>query len=984
MYLNCHSYFSLRHGTLSVEELVAWAQSLGIRSLALTDIHNSSACYEFVRRCREADISPVVGMEFRRQDELLYVALARNLEGFREINRFYSIYQHEGVAFPELPPNWSQVYVIYPWHKRERLSLSENEYLGIRPSEVPQLFRSRYRHRQEKLVVLQPVTYRNKKGYHAHRLLRAIDHNCLLSQLKPTAHAATDELMLPPDQLRSIFADYPQILANSQQLLHNCVFDFSFQERHTKQNFTGHKYDDMVLLESLASRGLAKRYGPNHKQAQQRLERELKVIDQLDFNAYFLITWDFVRFGQSCGFHHVGRGSGANSLVAYCLGITDVDPLELDLYFERFLNPKRTSPPDFDIDYSWKDRDAVIDYVFKRYGQRHTALLATYQHFKARSVLREISKTLGIPKGEVDRLLSQPEIKAEEVDEVTRLAVRYAHYIKGFPSHLSLHAGGILIAKNPIHAYTATDMPPKGFPITHFDMYEAEAIGLHKFDILSQRGLGHIQEATELIYQNHQISINVHEPDKLKKDEKVRRLLARGRTVGCFYIESPAMRQLLQKLGCADYPTLVAASSVIRPGVARSGMMRSYIERHNGKPFQYLHPQFAEILEETYGVMVYQEDVLKVAHLFGGVSLAEADLLRRAMSGKFRTRTEFEQVKDRFFEECRKKGHPEALIEEVWRQMESFAGYSFCKAHSASYAVESYQSLYLKAHYPLEFIVAVINNFGGFYDLELYLHEARTWGGEVHAPCVNQSSSLTSLKGQHIYLGFGQVKSLRERVARAIEAEREAHGPFRDLLDFMQRVPIQLEQLILLIRVGAFAFTQRSKANLLWEARLRAPKYRARQQQETLFDTQPKDFQIPELPASAIEDAYDEMELLGFPLCSPFKLLQKPVPNSLYVRDLPQQLGQNVQLVGYLITYKTTRTVNGKLMQFINFVDATGHFLDVVSFPEQVARYPLRGRGLYLLQGKVVEEFGVFSLELSQLKKLSLQPDPRLEEAGRI
>lgn len=979
MYLNCHTYFSLRYGTLSIEELVELALAFGVRTLALTDVHNTSACYDFVRRCRAVDIDPVVGMEFRRQDELLYVALARNLEGFREINEFYSTYQHEGVAFPELPPNWSQVYVIYPWHKHDRLALADNEFLGIRPTELNQLFRSRYRHRQEKLVVLQPVTYKDKRSYNAHRLLRAIDHNTLLTKLKPHQYAEKDELMLPQEQLQGYFSDYPQILQNTKQILYDCVFDFTFGERHTKQNYTGHKYDDMVLLESLAQRGLERRYGLGNKTAQQRMARELQIIDQLDFNAYFLITWDFVRFSQSCGFYHVGRGSGANSLVAYCLGITDVDPLELDLYFERFLNPKRTSPPDFDIDYSWKDRDQVIDYVFKRYGQRHTALLATYQHFKARSVIREIGKVFGIPKAEIDQLLSKPTLKASDVDDVTRQAVRYAHYIKGFPSHLSIHAGGILIAKQPIHSYTATNMPPKGFPITHFDMYEAEAIGLHKFDVLSQRGLGHIKESAELIYQNHERSIDVHDISRFKKDEKVRRLLATGRTVGCFYIESPAMRQLLQKLGCADYPTLVAASSVIRPGVARSGMMRAYIERHNGHPFRYLHPQLGEILGETYGVMVYQEDVIKVAHYFGGVDLAEADMLRRAMSGKFRTHQEFQEVSESFFQGCREKGYPEPIIQEVWRQMESFAGYSFCKAHSASFAVESYQSLYLKAHYPLDFIVAVINNFGGFYDAELYFHEARTWGATVYPPCVNEGAYMTSLKGQHIYVGFVHIKSLGQKLAKQLEAERTTHGPFRDLIDFMRRVPIHLEQLILLIRAGAFSFTGRTKANLLWEAHIRAPKYQVKKQRETLFDTQPKDFQLPDLPQAPLEDAYDEMELLGFPLCSPFGLLTQSIPNCLYVRDFPRRLGQEVEILGYLITVKTVKTVNGKFMQFANFVDGTGYFLDVTIFPTELEQYPLRGRAVYWLKGKVVAEFGVFSLELKHLKKLAYQPDPRLE-----
>lgn len=983
MYLNCHSQFSLKYGTLSIEALVEQASQLNIKALALTDIHNTSACYTFVKACREKDIHPVVGMEFRRGDELLYVAIAKNMEGFHEINSFHASYQHDGVAFPELPPHWSHVYVIYPWSKRDHLSLTDHEYLGIRPTEVNQLLRSRYRHRQEKLVILQPVTYQDRRGYNAHRLLRAIDYNTLLSKLKPHQQAGTDEFLISPDHLQQIFSAYPQILKNTEKLLSNCHFDFSFDQRLTKQNYTHHKYDDMVLLEKLAKEGLHRRYGKHNKAARNRMERELQIIDNLDFNAYFLVTWDFVQYSRSRNFYHIGRGSGANSLVAYCLGITDVDPIELDLYFERFLNPKRTSPPDFDIDYSWKDRDEVIDYIFKRYGQRHTALLATYQHFKARSVVREIGKVFGMPKSEIDNLLSQPEIKSDQLDSVTRTAVRYAHYLKGMPSHLSIHAGGILISEKPIHNYTATDMPPKGFPITHFDMYEAEAINLHKFDVLSQRGLGHIKESANLIHQNHKISIDVHDINRFKQDEKIRRLLATGRTVGCFYIESPAMRQLLQKLGCADYETLVAASSVIRPGVARSGMMRAYIERHNGKHFQYLHPKLKDILGETYGVMVYQEDVIKVAHLFAGVDLAEADMLRRAMSGKFRTNQEFQQVADSFFAGCRTKGYTESAIQELWRQMESFAGYSFCKAHSASYAVESYQSLFLKAHYPLDFIVAVINNFGGFYDAELYFHEARTWGAEVHPPCVNQGTHLTSLRGEHIFVGFIHIKSLAKTLGERITEEREAHGIFRDLTDFMRRVPIHIEQLMLLIRAGGFGFTGRSKASLLWEARMRAPKYQAHKQRETLFDTQPKDFELPDLPQSDLEDAYDEMELLGFPLCSPFKLLKTKPANCIYVRDFPQYLGQEVEILGYLVTIKTTKTIKNELMQFANFVDATGYFLDVTIFPQEVARYPLRGRAVYWMKGKIVEEFGVYSLEMKQLKKLAYEVDPRLEEEFR-
>jgi DNA polymerase III alpha subunit len=408
-------------------------------------------------------------------------------------------------------------------------------------------------------------------------------------------------------------------------------------------------------------------------------------------------------------------------------------------------------------------------------------------------------------------------------------------------------------------------MPPKGFPTTQWDMYTAEEIGFEKLDILSQRGIGHIKESAEIILRNRGIDVDVHAIQKFKKDKLVKEYLKKGETKGCFYVESPSMRQLLQKLRCEDYLTLVAASSIIRPGVARSGMMKEYIYRfHNPNNFSYIHPVMKEQLEETYGVMVYQEDVLKVCHHFAGLDLADADILRRAMSGKHRSRQEMQRIVDRFFSNCREKGYSEQITNEIWRQIESFAGYSFSKAHSASYAVESFQSLYLKSHFPLEFMVAVINNFGGFYRTWVYVHEAKRYGASIQQPCVNKSFYKTTIYQKDIYLGFIHIMSLEEKIGKAIELERNS-GEFRDLHDFVTRVNPGLEQVVLLIRSGAFRFTGKKKATLLWEAHMMMNKIKP-ESIKPLFAPQVKNFTLPDFEQRTLDDAYDEIELIGFPV----------------------------------------------------------------------------------------------------------------------
>ncbi len=976
MHLNNHSYFSLRYGTYSIDALVKEAVVRGIESMALTDINNSSGMIDFVSSCKENNIKPIGGMEFRDGDKLLFTGIAINNEGFRELNEYMSAINLKERKYHIKAPAFNNVYVIYPFPSSINYKLKDNEFIGIRPSQIHKLI-SLKNDILSKMVIQQPVTYKDNNTWYLHKNLRSIDHNILLSHLTPDMHAGKDEYFLQQDTIFNIFSQYPQIVKNTISIIDECNIDFDYNSHKNKKTFTGSRYDDRILLKKLTNDGMKYRYG-NNKNAQKRINGELEIIDKLGFSSYFLITWDIIRYSLSRGFYHVGRGSGANSVVAYCLKITDVDPIELNLYFERFINPKRTSPPDFDIDYSWKDREEVQDYIFKRYGRKHTAFLGTSVTFKGKSIYRELGKVHGLPKSEIDALTKNPAFEVNR-NQITKHIHQIAKLMVDFPNQRSIHAGGILISEEPITCYTALDLPPKGFPTTQWDMYVAENIGFEKLDILSQRGIGHIKDAAELVRQNQSINIDVHQVERFKKDPKVKAQLRRAETNGCFYIESPATRGLLKKLKCDNYLTLVAASSIIRPGVAKSGMMREYIHRfHNPDKFEYIHPVMKEQLEETYGVMVYQEDVLKVCHHFAGLDLADADVLRRAMSGKHRGKGEFKRIVDKFFSNCKERGYPDETTKEVWRQIESFAGYSFSKAHSASYAVESFQSLYLKAHYPLEFQVAVINNFGGFYHTWVYFNEARRQGGILHLPCVNNSDINTNISGKDIYVGFTHVAKLESKTSGAIIDERNENGLFLSLEDFIQRVALGIEQLLLLVRINAFRFTGKHKSQLLWEAHLLQKTNKQIPKSSRLFNSASKKFELPILVHNSLEDAYDEIELLGFPVSTTnFNILKTEFRGDILACDLDNNIGKKVRMVGLLVTIKYVRTVKKEMMHFGTFLDVKGEFFDTTHFPDSLRNYPFRGHGIYLMLGKVVTEFGYASIEVEKLAKLPLHSDPR-------
>lgn len=978
MYLNTHTYYSFKYGVMSPEELVEEALAHQCRQLALTDINSTSGCLYYAKHAQEQGVNVILGVDFRQNNIQKFIAIATNNEGFKSINLLLTEALSGKRDFPEEAEYLDSAFVVYPLANQPNRLLALNEYIGITAADVFQFRLKNKRHPDHKYVALNTATVRNKKDYNAHRLLRAIDQNTLLSKLSPLAQGELHQRFYSPTELMERFKGAEFLLDNTARLLSQCSLHFYFNDPlHTqnKKTFTQSATLDYHLLRTLAEDGLQYRFGRKPSdEVKQRMEKELTVIRDCNFVPYFLINHAIVNYARQKGYFYVGRGSGANSLVAYLLKITNVDPIELDLYFERFINPSRKSPPDFDVDFSWKDRNDVTDFIFKTFP--NTALLGAFVTFQQRSVIRELGKVLGIPADEIKTIQRSGDHR--ELDHVARLCLSYSRYIHGLPNHLSIHSSGIVITEEPIQHFSATSMPPKGFPTAHFDMHIAEDAGIYKYDILGQRGLGKIKDALEIIERNQPQAppIDIDDVRSFKQDEKVKDLLRRGDSIACFYVESPAMRALMKKLEVDDYKGLVAASSIIRPGVSQSGMMQEFIKRHKNPHLRAsIHPVLGEILNETYGVMVYQEDVLKVAHYFAGLSLEESDKLRRGMSWKFRERPEFMEVQKKFYANCDAKGYDRKLTTEIWRQIESFANYAFAKGHSASYAVESYQSLYLKAYYPLEYMVATINNFGGFYHTEHYLQEARLKGASIQAPCVNKSLHITTIHHKEICLGFQHVKGLDTALSKAILLARKQAGPFLHMEDLCNRVSVNLEMITILIRVNALRFTGKTKAQLLWEAHfLLGDKRKTNPNPKLFVERSDRKLDIPKLEGAEFEDAYDDIEQLGFPLSSPFDLLDEDVfADSIPSAEFPQYIGKKVKVIAYLVHVKRTKT-KGRVveeMSFGTFMDRNGQFLDSVHFPATHKHYRFKGKGCYLLEGKISSDYGHLSLETEYMEKLA-------------
>ena len=947
--------------------------------MLLAEVNQSGATIQAIRE-RGLEIHPAI--DLRVGTSRIAVLIPKSYAAFEAMNRWVS-WVWRAAPSPETLGDAQMIHpelaIVYSLSCMPIRPLRENEWVGV---EVGEQVRAQSRPNRDKHLAWCSMYFRDSSDRNAHCLLRAIDQNALLSQL-------TSEDVLPAqhrwESLSSVELRFDRALwRRSCQFLDGLPsWDIDFGEGGSLKNlrhYTGSAEKDRALLRMLCEDALPYRYPQASQEIRTRLDKELSLIEQKGFISYFLINWDIIRYAQKQDFFYVGRGSGANSVVAYLLQITHVDPIELELYFERFINLYRQSPPDFDIDFSWRDRPRMTEYIFNRYP--NVALLGAMNTFQYRAVTRELGKVFGMPKVEIDLLTRG---KVTRGDALAERVLKYSQRLQGLPNHMSLHSSGILISERPLASYSTAFMPPKGYQTVDFDMYSAEDIGLHKFDILGQRGLSKITETLEIIRaaQPKEAPPDIHNIPMIKSDPKSLKLLMTGGAMACFYVESPAMRMLMTKLRTQSYLELVAASSVIRPGVAQSGMMKTYIDRHrNPDRRREAHPILQDIMPETYGVMVYQEDVIRVAHIYAGLTLGEADVLRRGMSGKFRSRAEFQQVAEKFMSNCREKGHPEVEFREIWRQIESFAGYAFAKGHSASYAVESFQCLFLKAHYPLAFLVATVNNGGGYYRAETYLQEARRLGAVIESPCVNEGQSSTLLTSdRRIILGTQRIREINHEFCQRIDIERAKSGEFIDLEDFMCRMhgsthKLHLDQLLLLIRADAFRFTQVPKKELLWAAHRR---YNPAPPQALSMFRQTRQFKLPSLSQSALEDAHDQLDLLGFPLCNPFNLYTGwREACGVAAAEWPRHVGRRVQCAGYLVVMKDTRTHHGEWMQFGTFQDSDGDVFDTVHFPEVTRKYGIRGRrGVFVLSGVLTSEYDHISLEVDHVSVCEMLPNPK-------
>jgi error-prone DNA polymerase len=998
--LTVRSSYSLMWGTAAVKQVCLAARRLGYTSLALTDTDNLYGLWPFLRICRREGLTPIVGAEVTDSaSKRRAVCLVENETGYRNLCRLLTR-RHLDADFnlQTALPKYAAGLVVLTRHA-DLLQLWHSAGVVVaaamprHPLSASHRLRRTAAHLKIPLVATPGNFFLQPEDAAVHRLLRAIACNTSLSRLTADDVVPADAWLASPAEYQRRFAVCPEALWATHALAERLAFTGPRFGTVMPPFLNENGNDPARRLRRAAYGGARQRYGRELSEAVvERLEHELDCITEMGFAAYFLIVRDIVRRSpRTCG-----RGSGAASLVAYCLGITNVCPLKHNLYFERFLNPGRKDPPDIDVDFAWDERDDVLAAVLDQY-RGHAAMVCNHVLFQPRMAIREVAKVFGLADGEIGRiskrlprfwqaresesellngLEQRPESKALEFPPPWPEILALAQRLIGTPRYLSVHPGGVVITPRPVDEYVPLQRAPKGVPIIQWEKDAAEDAGLVKIDLLGNRSLGVIRDAVANVRSNGIAFDDFHwEPeDDLATQEAV----AQGRTMGCFYIESPAMRLLQQKSRVGDFAHLVIHSSIIRP--AANEFIREYIRRLHGGPWQPLHPLLAEVLEETFGIMVYQEDVSRAATALAGFSHAEADALRKVMSKKDREH-ELRDFQRRFFAGAHARGITAAQVTAIWDMMMSFSGYSFCKPHSASYARVSFQAAYLKVHYPAELMAAVISNQGGFYSTFAYVSEARRLGITILPPEVNASAIRWTGRGSSIRVGLLAIKGLSAETRQAIVSGRR-HQPYQDMQDILVRVRPAEDEARALIHCGALDDVNPggNRALLLWQLAgwLNSRAKKSRPPPILLFG-HPMTVSAGDLPPLPPEDERErlrrEFAVLGF-LCDrhPMELYADALRKLNVVKavDLPQHLGRRVRLAGWLITGKVVTTKHGDPMEFLTFEDETG-IVETTFFPEAYHRFchMLDSNRPYLLAGKVEEDWGAITLTVDQVAPIA-------------
>ena len=848
------------------------------------------------------------------------------------------------------------------------------------------------------------VAFARPDSHGLHLVLNAIRLICPVTRVPPGEAADRECYLKPAGAMGELFRDYPysaapEAVPNTREIAGTCDFRFDLGARLFPVADLPPGETPFSHLTKLCFEGAARRYNPLTSKALDRLHLELDTIERLGFTPYFLVVNEIARFCRERDIPAAGRGSAAGSMVAYVLGITYIDPLEHDLYFERFLSSARDDPPDIDLDVSWCRRDEVLDFIYRRFGRDRVAMICTFATMKARMAVRDVAKAMGLPPDEVDRFSrSIPHCRASQIEAVAsaipscrdlpadrepyRTILDTCARLDGFPRHLSIHAGGVVIADRPLTDLVPLERATKGFVITQYDMGPIERLGLVKMDILGQKGLSVIEDTAAWAGRNHGVR---PDPGGLRRDDpETLELLCRGRTLGVFQIESPAMRSLLQSVKPRCIEDLTLTIALIRPGASGSGMKELFLLRRAGRePVVYLHPDLEPILSESLGTFVYQEQVMKAAVAVAGFTPAEADNLRRSMTHR-RSFGQMETLRERFMAGAAGRGVPGVVAHAVFESLAKFAGYGFPKAHAATYGEFSYQAAYLKAHYPAEFMAAVLANEAGFYHRSVYVEEAKRLGVRVALPDINRSEADFRVRDGALYFGLSRVKCVHRRTVESILAAR-ADFPFTSLSDFLSRVDATEEEAAALIKCGAFDSLENTRPELLWKLKIMYP--RARAGRRAAGGDMPLPLvaaavkinpptALPMLPDYAPARRLQmELEYLEASVsCHPLEIL---VPGELArarVRStgLESHLGETVSLVGWLIAQRRAVTKKRDYMQFLTFEDLAGTF-EATVFPRDYQRLgALVGLSrVHRVTGTVSDRTGSISLIASDLEPLA-------------
>jgi DNA polymerase-3 subunit alpha len=869
VHLHTHSEYSLLDGANRITELVAQVKKLGMDSLAVTDHGNLHAAWSFYEEAKAQRIRPILGFEAylafgpRQAREkpswapAAYshlVLLAKNRAGYRNLTRLSSIgyiegfYRRPRIDKEVLEQHAEGIVCLAACLSGEvALHLRQGKYedakasaqwlakvfgtdgfwLEVQQHGIPEeriVTEGMLRLGQELglgVVATNDAHYLRREDAEAHDVLLAIGTGSDLDDPKRFRFLGEESYVKSEREMRALFPDHPEVLANTERVADLC--EFEFEKKYYLPSFPrpAAYASDESLLEHLATTGAERRYGsPLPPAVAERLAYELGVINRAGYAGYFLIVQDFIAAARERGIPvGPGRGSAAGSIVAYALGITNVCPLKFDLLFERFLNPERVSMPDIDVDFCFERRGEVIEYVRERYGRASVGQIVTFGTMKARAAVKDVARVLRIPPGEADRItklipsgpaysltIEDARKKVDELKELVRGNPGYdrlmnlSSRIEGISRHMSVHAAGVVIAPGPLSEYVPVcTAPTKGAGaatdgeesiITQYEMGALEKVGMLKMDLLGLKTLTVIHDACATIIRRTGVALDM---DGLEFDDPaVYQLLREGRTSGVFQFESPLATETLRSMKCDRFDDLVATNALLRPGPLDAGMHTVFIRRKLGlEKVSYPHPSLKDILEPTYGVITYQEQVMRIANVLAGFTLAEADVLRKAVGKK-----DAELIKKelgKFCERAMALGHPRRLVDDLAAQIETFGRYGFNKSHSVAYSILSFQTAWLKAHYPAEFMAALLSSEIGNTDKVVqYINEARELGLEILPPDVNESGFKFTVVGDHrIRFGLGAVRNVGEGAIDSIIAGRQS-GPFQAVTDLVERIDLRL------------------------------------------------------------------------------------------------------------------------------------------------------------------------------------------------